>query len=663
VAVWKDRGLVDEWVPGVTYHPGDLVIPGSPDFDVYTTSDEGDSDVLPPTWQPDGTPFPDGPLMWHAVDRWTAGSYAPEDVVQPTIANANGHTYVNRAPEDTDVTEPTWPTDLTYVADGAPAEGRMLADVYRIVAPGDSIEYLTTLSEGVNVPELSFRVELNGTGSGKLVVNRHDPAVVAGVFRKGNLVKVRMPEVSPLPVFSWFMSTGPLTLAAVEEEAGELLTIGGRGGLTYWNNAIWLSEAFTLPWWPDDCDDPEVGAKGIVTLAPRRYRFYTVDEGATPPVIDGPDRNGGAWVHGHYTVPVCLSFDKRGTYKWPAANSKRFLVRLMNGSFAGLYFSPHQDGVTEYLKSKITPGHSQSILLGEVLGDIAPMPGAVLSYLYDEGTSPDRPVQPIPLMTVDFGSSSDSNGDPWNESEALRALSASMHDEYGTTIGQLVGTGVLDVVMGPDLDMHAYNSFGRNLGGGLFEAGVVRFVKGVNIAESLTRELSGGTEATFAEVRGNDDTYARVELPDAASRVAREIGVAGNSTDEAALEAVGLTALNLRLARGESLSFRITPGSDETLGRYLPGPEGTAGHFWIGDTVILHSGTEDPDYNDAEVRITAISVAVANGDPNLIVVPEVRAGAFASVGSLGDDSPEAGAIGDCGCPCDLGEPYPLIEDT
>lgn len=509
-------------------------------------------------------------------------------------------------------------------------------DVYEIVAPGDTINFLATLDEAF---DKTVRVELNGEGTLAFSINRNDPHATSEILAMGNLVKVRRPAVSSQPETCFFLDSGDFNLISSDEDGGEILHFQGAGGLAYWDRAIWLSETFSLPWWPDCLTGgPTSGATGAVDVKAGRYRLYSIS---------------GGNISGYTTVtmsPFCASFDNRRTYQWPAENSKRFLVHLLDGPYAGSRFHPHQDGVTEYLASK-----SAGYQSGVTLSDVGATPGAVLKYLYDEGTAAGRPVHPIPLMTVDFDDTLDSDGEVWNPSDTLAGLTASVGDYFIETLGQLLGTGVIDMVMGPDLDMHAYDHYGRGLAGS-FGAGVVRFEHGVNIEVSLTRQVKDGPVATFVEIAGSEDTFAWADLPDSASRIAREISVKGASTDATTLEAIGQAELQLRLARSDAVSFPIHVGDEETAGFYTPGPPGSNGHFWIGDTVTLHTGSAGFDFDDLQVRVTAITMS--EDDDDLVAIVDVRSGPLAFTGSLGINTPSSTGAGDCNCPCDLGTPVP-----
>lgn len=493
----------------------------------------------------------------------------------------------------------------------------MVLDVYSIDPPGDTTTFLATLTNAV---AKSILVELNGMGSGRFTINRNDAQATAANLAMGNLVKVRLPDVSADPIACFFLETGDFNLISGDEQGGEDLSFGGRGGLSYWDRAIWLPDSYTLPWWPACLTGgPSAGAKGAVEVKAGTYRSYNVT--GSPLVITGSDVSGGAWTT-FTTAGFCASFDSRRTFLWPDENNKRFLVHLSDGAHSGEYFHPHQTGVIEYLASAAVA--TSGVVSSVALISVGATPGAVLKYLWDEAQDAGRPVAPLPLMTVDFDDTLDSDGNAWATSDALAGLTANVGDFYLDTLALLVGTGVIDLVMGPDLDMHAYNGYGRDLTSGTFTAGKVRFEHAVNIAEALTRHVIDAPVATYALTGGTDDTFAGVELPDAASRVAREVFVHGASNVDATLQAVGLADLNLRLQRGETVSLPIVIGSDEAAGYYLPGPPGSSGHVWIGDTVTLHTGAGETDFDETDVQV--MTITISEDDGGLVAVLDVRTG-------------------------------------
>lgn len=481
-------------------------------------------------------------------------------------------------------------------------------DVYRIIPPGDTIEYLATLDDAFGA---SIRPVRNQPGSGQFSINRYSPNATAAILAPGNLVKVRIPEIDSGYIFAWFMDRGNFNLVSPDEQGGEAITIGGDGALAYWDRAIWLASKFVVPWWPGTMDTPPGGTRGAVIVTAGTYRRYTI---------------AGGVITGYTTFTTSgfsAYFDTRQTYQWPAAGSKRFLVHLTttedpaSPSHVGEYIHPHQDGATEYLPSYAI---GSSVLLSAISAD---KPGVVLRRLYTEGTHASRPTKPIPLMTIDFSDSLDSAAAAWATTAALAGVTAALGETYLATIIKLLGTGVIDVEMTPDLLMQAWNSRGRNLTGTTFGAGKVRFVKGVNIADELRRERDDLPVATFIEVVGTDNIVGQASLADAASRVARETSATADSADPAVLTAGGLANLNARLVASDAIGFRVITGNNDATGLYLPGPQGSDnGDYWLGDTVTVHTGTGEQDFNQASLRVSAITIAEDDAG-NLDVTPEV----------------------------------------
>lgn len=571
---------------------------GLPTLMIAAVSNYNGTDLIPDGFTTRETET-DGTTAWRLADRVedvAAGPYT-DSIVNPGVGSDREYVRMRGV------------FGIEASAELGPA---IEYDVYEIGAPGNSISYIATLDDA---KDKAIRPVRNEPGSGQFTVNRHGPHATAAILAPGNLVKVRIPAIHSGHIFAFFMEKGDFTLVSRDEEGGEDITFGGRGALSYWDRAIWLSEKFVIPWWDVAWGTPPAGARGHVTFAAGKYRRYNIVGG----VIDGQDVDGDGfdWFT---TAGFEAYFDTRQTYLWPDENSKRFLVHLMAGeTHAGWYVHPHQDGVTETLPSYAV-GTSTSVLLSDISPDT---PGAILYHLFLEGTDTARPSQPIPLLTVDFTATHDSNGDAWATTDALAGLTAELGETYLDTIVKLLSTGVIDIEMGPNLDMHAYNAQGRDLTGTTFGAGKVRFVKGVNIADELRRERDDNPVATFIEVVGTDNVIGRSVLPDAASRVAREISGTGDSGDETVLEAMGLAELNARLIKSDAIGFRIATGDDDATGLYLPGPEGSDnGDFWLGDITTLHTGTDEQDFVQEDERVFAITIAEDDGG-NLEVTPEV----------------------------------------
>lgn len=480
-------------------------------------------------------------------------------------------------------------TKLDYISTYDPIS----FDVYRIEPPGNSITFLGSLEEAF---ARRIKVELDGTGSGQFSINRHSVQATGGMIARGNLVKVRIPRISSDYIFSFFMEEGEFDLVSLAETAGEIVTFGGRGGLSYWDRAIWLSEGFVVPWWDPAWGTPPAGAAGHLTVKAGTYRHYAVS--GTPKVITGYTNVFDAAFEAYY--------NERQTYQWPTASpapSKRILGKFMTGeAHAGVYFHPLQTGVIDKRPTYVMGTET-------LVSDISPdKPGAVLRRMYDEVSDVGRPQHPLALMTVDFTDTLDSNGVAWATTDAISGMKVNLNEQMLTTVGKLLGTGVIDVVMDPNLGMHAYNSYGRDLTGSDFLADVVRFEKGVNIADNLRRKLTDSPVATFTEVQGIDGIFVQTELPDAATRVARETSTKGDSADATVLAAVGLVDLEQRQLHSDAVRFNVAVGNDPLNGMYLPGPEGSNGHYWVGDVTTLHTGNAELDFDEAAVRVYAITI-------------------------------------------------------
>ena len=490
---------------------------------------------------------------------------------------------------------------VTFLGVVPPPDPGPIVDVYD---PDDV--YLATLP----AKDVRIRPELNDVGSGAFKINRYADEATPAVLRKGNYVRVTIPQIDTEPIFGFFLDEGDFELVATNERGGEDLSFSGHGSLSYWQRAIWLAESFLVPWWPGWLPDPEPTDIGAVSLAAGYYwRFFpsgttSAQRGTT----------AGTYVSSRtrfHTGGFTAYFDKQINVH-PSLGSTTLItiVRLSSGSRAGWWVGKFASGVTRYAKS----AHyrfGNSVLMESI--DDGDKPGQVVRAMYDEAFAADRPIHPIPLMTVDFDSTTDSNGDPWSTTAALAAVSAELGDDYLSTIAKLIGTGVLEVETGPDLDMHAYNApLGTDRSSGSFATGKVRFVKGTNIADDLVRELSSTPVGTFAEVLGpNEGDVGRATI--VVDEPPREISVRGDSSDVAALEALGEAELERRLLHSDSIGFNVaTPKigqEDELAGLYLPGPAWSArGNYWPGDVVTLDTGTSEFDFNDVALRVAAITI-------------------------------------------------------
>lgn len=505
--------------------------------------------------------------------------------------------------------------------------------------PGDVF-----LGDLTDAYDIKIRIELNGTGYGVFAINRYSPQATAELLRPGNFVRVTISQIDPNPIFGFFLESGDFELVSSDERGGEIIHFGGRGGLAYWDRAIWLAESFLQPWWPAYLDTgdpldpgpPEPEDLGAIAFQPGDYISYGVS-----------GRNVVSETVFH-TDRFTAYYDAVGTFHRSGGRTDITLVHLSSGYREGEWMHSSGTGIKRYPKRNIY-AFGNSVLMESI--DDGDKPGQVIYAMYQEGVAADRPEHPIPGMTIDFTDVEDSAGNPWTVTDALRAVSAELGDDYLSTLVKLIDTGAIDVYMGPDLDMHAYNAYGRDLHGA-FGSGNVRFEKGVNIADELVREYSDQPIGTFAEVIGNvEGAIARVPLPDPDSPP-REISVRGDTADTGALEALGLAELQARKLHSDALGFAVaTPiigREDPDNGMYLPGPPGSErGNYWIGDLATQHTGTGEQDFNEATIRIAAITISFTPAN-DMAVVVEMNSsfgGRIASQMGARGGSPSTGTTG------------------
>lgn len=282
-------------------------------------------------------------------------------------------------------------------------------------------------------------------------------------------------------------------------------------------------------------------------------------------------------------------------------------------------------------------------------------PGQILWRIVRELQHPDRvidgePSAPIPQLDMSsFTTTLDSGGDAWETTDATAEFAAQVGDRVLGVSGRLLGTGKLVIECDANLKLNAYNrsTYGRDLTGAAFGAGVVRFVRGVNIKDTLERHVQGRITATHGLVQGDGvDVYGSAHLADAATRPHWEQFSTAHGEDVPALDAIAAADLEQREARIETQTFPVLVGDDELVGLYKPGPAALGGHYWLGDRVTVATGTSDFDLVDAEAPIASITISegpVAKQLRNLRVVVEL--GTIMAEGLPGQDQGTSSAYG------------------
>lgn len=258
--------------------------------------------------------------------------------------------------------------------------------------------------------------------------------------------------------------------------------------------------------------------------------------------------------------------------------------------------------------------------------------GQILNKLMREATSASRPQHPIAGVTWDFDSVGDSNAPPedWDnvvfEGKWRVPIGASLYDE----VIRLVAAGLMSVEMGPDLVLHAYRTTGVDRTGD-FGPDVVRFEKGVNIADELVRSQAGRDFASHGLGRYGDGSYTRAPKDGSWPYVQERFFDGLQTTHENTAKRMMKGNLGWLEAAQDAPQFaHIVPwpgaGNDEANGIYLPGPRWSAnGKYWVGDLVTLHTGTGELDYNEASFRVAAITIRL--DETGFVAPPIVELGA------------------------------------
>ncbi len=460
-----------------------------------------------------------------------------------------------------------------------------------------------------------IQIEHDGPGSGTFKLNRYSADATAEKLKPGNLISVTIPRIDSDPLLTFMLEEESVKLIATDEAGGEYFDVKGRGNLAYPDRAIWQAHTFVIPWWVG-ATSPSAGDIGQLEI---ENGAVVITYNLTGSIVTSK----GSFTAGTGEKPF---YDTRKSYHFDPAdgypsNFTRVLVHLSSGPHAGQYVHVFDTYFTDHYHS-LTLGLNSTVLLTDISPDT---PGYILYYMWLQALASDRPIHPTPIWAIDFDATTDSNGDPWSTTDALAGMTTELGENYFATIERLIGTGVIDVEMSPDMVMHAYNApRGVDRTSTTFAAGKVRFVKGVNIADELERHFVTQPIATWAEVIGTDEQLTHVTLPGSSGLIPRETSIRSDSDDETSLSALGIAELQRQQIEAEGASFLITTDDDDELaGKYLPGPVGSDhGKFWTGDTVTVSTGSDENDYVNADTMISNITIEEGpnqDGSPNLSI--------------------------------------------
>lgn len=619
------------------------------------------------------------------------------------------------------------PNDWQLVQGTAVAPTAVGWDVYDGGDPnGDILDTITEASER------SFRVELNGPGSGRLVINRHSGEAAEATFTKGNLVKIRIPDLGEDYVAGFFVESGDFELLSPDEEGGEELTFGGRGLLAYLDRARMWFEAFTTGTVTNDTWTEIWEAAGIskptgtalydsnwlwvIHETTRRvYRISQTDQHVQ--VLSDPLFSGYAgglsmdpadsavywaleapWLSGSSSNTkihkirqsdhvILATFDMgsaikftsikvSATWLWATrwdGSTTIYRLSKATGAVSNSY-SISYGGSTQVNPSGISvngtslaywyDGTKRALLADEsapttitgVLdvtgisslgGDwtteggndylymdsasvgrvwkyqitsatpVDPVDGiwrldeasagAVLERVIGEAQDYARPQQPLPDLTRAFDFTNDSDGSAWYADAGVAEFTAQIGESVLSVALRLIRYG-LTIQMFPTLEIGGYNGYGTDRSSATFATGKIRFEAGVNIAEGLKRQMGARRVDSVMLAEGEGDIFATATQNDLG--YVQEGYLATRLQDADALEGTADVELTKQRAVSESLQIVAPWGNDEANGHYLPYV-----HYWVGDTVRIHTGTSAFDYNEVDARIYAVTITeLENGD-------------------------------------------------
>jgi hypothetical protein len=348
-----------------------------------------------------------------------------------------------------------------------------------------------------------LRVELNGTGSGTIVIDRNDAQCTAANFSDGNYVDV-VDTILNKSLGGFFMPAGTTKLLSHNEKGDQILTVSGPGTLSYVGKDEWLPVAY-------------------------------------------------------------ISADPGGTGIGNATNS------------------PRSDGLWHWPNNKY---------------------GSILERAILEGQDPDRPDNEIPAIVLDFSYQTDSAGASFTSytGDYTQAIGTN----YLDTVADVIRLG-LTVLMKPNFHLQCYQGqYGTDRHSATFASGKVRFVGGVNIAADLERSLHPNMRVKTLVVQGQSSLPADFVIVQDSGGSGEAFMQYGLTDDPAVLTDAGNKNLSLRQAATDMARFPILAGNDPTNGFYVPSWPGDGGHFWLGDTVTIHTGTGELDYNNQSIRVAAI---------------------------------------------------------
>lgn len=232
--------------------------------------------------------------------------------------------------------------------------------------------------------------------------------------------------------------------------------------------------------------------------------------------------------------------------------------------------------------------------------------GAILRWVIDEAIAAGRPQQPFPSLSTDFTATLDSSGAVWATTSGTSEMRALVGDYLDDVVDRIVGaSGGLVVEMDANLLLHAWNSHGVARTSATFATGKVRLQKAINIVTALSQDIGASRLHSHELVAGDPGYYGTASL---GITPVREAFAQSAGVSATALAAIGTSLLNMSSGNANSIKLGVLYGNTPLSGLYLPGPVGLGGHYWLGDTITLHTGSAAFDYNESVQKVAGISI-------------------------------------------------------
>lgn len=254
------------------------------------------------------------------------------------------------------------------------SEGRFLEILTPAAAVGLPLEFdvydggnpatmLATLEAGFDG---AFQEELSEVGSGRISLLRSDPKATANITAKGNLVKVK---TGGIPRGAFWIEEPTERLTSVREAAGEILTLKGRGTLSYLERG-----AVYPPVWPTvpvgyrssstgtnsptaattvTCTKPAGMVNGDLMVAAVAFVGGS-SKSLTPPSGWREFRRVNEGVVGIALYRKTVGSSEPSSYKWAFTNATQAVVNIVVLSSASQDF-------TEYVFASTSAGSGTAI--------------------------------------------------------------------------------------------------------------------------------------------------------------------------------------------------------------------------------------------------------------------------------------------------------------